>query len=240
MLASAMRHAGAIRIDHVLGLNRLFLIPDGMPATAGTYVNFPMDALLAVIAEQSECYGCVVIGEDLGTVPEDFRGQLESWGLWTYRVVQFERDATGRFHPPQRYPERALVTFATHDLPTFAGWWSGHDLKVRQDIEIASGDTLAEREQARSALRDALSSDGSWRDGGFSAVARHLAATPSRIVCISLEDILGSKDQPNLPGTIDQYPNWQVRSPDLIENLAQNDRLEEIASVMRVAGRSTA
>jgi 4-alpha-glucanotransferase len=211
-----------------------------MPAMAGTYVNVPMDALLAVVAEQSERHSCVVIGEDLGTVPEDFRRRLDRWGLWTYRVMQFERDAQGQFHSPQSYPERALVTFATHDLPTFAGWWSGHDLKVRHDIGIGSGDTVEEREHARSALRDALLSDGPWRDGAFSAVARHLAATPSRIVCVSLEDILGLIDQPNLPGTIDQYPNWRVRLPNLIDDLALDERLCEIAAVMRAAGRSTA
>jgi 4-alpha-glucanotransferase len=238
MLAAAMRHAGAIRIDHVLGLNRLFVIPDGMSGNDGTYLDFPIDALLAVTATQSSRNRCVVIGEDLGTVPEDFRARLNRWGLWTYRVMQFERDWEGRFHPPQSYPEKSLASFNTHDLPTFAGWWTGHDLSVRHDINLDPGETPAERERGRGALREALSRESPWADGDFVAVASYLAAASSRIVCIPLEDILGSIDQPNVPGTVDQYPNWRLRSAEMVEDLASNERLANIAMAMRRAGRS--
>ena len=237
MLSSAMRHAGAIRIDHVLGLNRLFLVPEGMSAADGTYLDYPVEPLLAVTAEASERHCCVVIGEDLGTVPEDFRARLGRWGLWTYRVMQFERDGEGRFQAPQSYPECALVTFSTHDLPTFSGWLSGHDLAVRHGLGVDPGETYDQREHAHHELRVALSQHGPW-DGDFIAVARYLAATPSRIVCISLEDILGMIDQPNLPGTIDQYPNWLMRTPIMVEDIKSDDRMLRLAAAMRDAGRS--
>jgi 4-alpha-glucanotransferase len=237
MLSSTMRHAGAIRIDHVLGLNRLFLVPDGMSATEGTYLDYPLEAMLAVIAEQSRHHRCIVIGEDLGTVPEDFRAKLSKWGLWSYRVMQFERDWSGRFHPPHRYDENALVAFTTHDLPTFAGWWSGHDLTVRRDIGLDTSETAEQRESSRSALRDALSGETPWPDGDVVAVARYLAATPSRLVAIALEDVLGSIDQPNIPGSIDEYPNWRTRPPIMLEDLASHGRMIEIAAAMRAAGR---
>jgi 4-alpha-glucanotransferase len=237
LLSAVMRHAGAIRIDHVLGLNRLFVIPDGMSAKDGTYLDFPLEAMLALVAEQSRKHCCIVIGEDLGTIPADFRQRVEKWGLWSYRVMQFERDWSGQFLPPQSYEENALVTFATHDLATFAGWWSGHDLKVRHEIGHDSGETWDQREASRAALGRALSCEAPYADGEFAAVARFLAGTPSRIVAISLEDIFGSVDQPNIPGSIDEYPNWRTRSLLTIEELLSHPRLTEIAAAMRAAGR---
>jgi 4-alpha-glucanotransferase len=239
MLSAAMRYAGAIRIDHVLGLNRLFVVPDGSPATEGTYIDCPFEPLLAIVAEQSERHRCVVIGEDLGTVPDDFRSQLTEWGLWSYRVMQFERDGGGRFYPPSHYDERALATFATHDLATFAGWWSGQDIKVRTEIGLDSGESEAGRTAARSALRQALEQQHGYREGDFTCVARFLADTPSRLVAVSLEDILGTVDQPNIPGSIDEYANWKKRSQVTIENLPKHPRLKDIAAAMRDAGRSS-
>ena len=114
--------AGAIRMDHVLGLQRLYLVPSGMGADKGVYVRLPFQALQAVIAQESVANKCIVIGEDLGTVPENFRETLADWGIWSYQVMLFERGADGCFHAAESYRENALVTFATHDLPTFAGW----------------------------------------------------------------------------------------------------------------------
>ena len=238
MLSAAMHYAGAIRIDHVLGLNRLFVVPDGLSATDGTYLNFPVEALLAVTAEQSARHRCVVIGEDLGTVPDDFRTKLVKWGLWSYRVMQFERDGGGRFNPPESYNEQALVTFATHDLATFAGWNSGHDIKVRRDIGLDPGDSEAGREAARAALHQALAQRPACQDQDFICVARFLADTPSHLVAISLEDILGTIDQPNIPGSIDEYPNWRMRSRIMVEDLPMHGRLIDIAAAMQAAGRS--
>ena len=156
MLQAAMRYAGAIRLDHVLGLKRLYLIPEGMRAGQGVYVRFPFAALLAVSAQESIRQRCIVIGEDLGTVPDGFRDTLADWGIWSYQVMLFERAADGSFLPPESYRENALVTFGTHDLPTFAGWMRGHDLAVKRALNMDPGETDRERTAAQLALRSAL------------------------------------------------------------------------------------
>src|SRR5262249_51813550 len=156
LLQASMRYAGAIRLDHVLGLNRLFLVPDGVSAEKGVYLRYALDALLAVTVLSSVETGCIVIGEDLGTVPENFRETLADWGLWSYQVMLFERLAGGDFCPPESYREMALVTFATHDLPTYAGWREKHDLAVKRALDVAPGETDDERQGALSALSRAL------------------------------------------------------------------------------------
>lgn len=238
MLQAAMRYAGAIRLDHVLGLNRLYLIPNG--ASAGGYVRFPLEAMLAVVAQESVRHRCAIIGEDLGTVPKNLRETLADWGVWSYRVMLFERDEDGSFRPPEHYPEDALVTFSTHDLPTFAGWSVGRDLREKRALGIDPGETDADRAAAQAALRAALARcRGKERTGpGLLPVARYLAATPSRILMISLEDALGVLDQPNVPGTIDEHPNWRRRLPLALEDLRRHPRVRALARVLLGAGRS--
>ena len=124
MLRASMRHAGAIRLDHVLGLKRLYLVPHGFAADNGVYVQMPFEALLAATAQESVAHRCVVIGEDLGTVPEGFREEMADWGIWSYQVMMFERDEHGAFRGIDHYTPNALVTFNTHDLSTYAGWRS--------------------------------------------------------------------------------------------------------------------
>ena len=238
VLEAAMRYAGAIRLDHVLGLNRLYLIPGA--ASGGGYVQFPLEAMLALVAQESVRHRCVIIGEDLGTVPENLRETLADWGVWSYRVMLFERDEDGSFRSPEHYSAHALVTFSTHDLPTFAGWLSGHDLTKKRAIGLDPGETDADRAAAQAALRAALARcRGKERTGsGFLPVARYLAATPSRILVISLEDALGVLDQPNVPGTIDEHPNWRRRLPLALEDLRRHPRIRALARVLRGAGRS--
>jgi 4-alpha-glucanotransferase len=238
MLQASMRHAGAIRLDHVLGLKRLYLIPDGMRPDQGVYVRFPFQALLAVTALESVARRCLVIGEDLGTVPEDFRATLADWGIWTYQVMLFERDPDGSFLPPERYRENALVTFSTHDLATFAGWASGRDLAVKRGLDMDPGETDAQREAALHALRTALSTVGA-ADLDFPSVARFLARTPARLLVIAVEDALGVCDQANVPATIDEHPNWRRRLPVLLEELAFYAGLQAVAEVMKSAGRGS-
>ncbi len=156
MLAASMRYAGAIRLDHVLGLKRLFVIPHGVDPRRGAYLRFPFEALLAVIAQESVRHKTIVIGEDLGTVPEGFRETTGDWGLWSYMVMLFERAADGGFIAPEHYRGNALVAFNTHDLPTFRGWSSGHDLRVKRAIGLDPGETDAERARAQALMRDAL------------------------------------------------------------------------------------
>jgi 4-alpha-glucanotransferase len=240
-IAAVMRYAGAIRLDHVLGFARLFLIPHGCPPREGTYVRYPLEALLAVVAQESMRHKCVVVGEDLGTVPENLRASLADWGIWSYLVMMFERDANGAFRSREEYVENALVTFTTHDLPTFAGWWSGHDLQCKRALGIDPGETESQRQAARVALTSALTNQGIVLPPGQEALAvtRYLAATPTRLLVVSIEDALGLKDQPNIPGTVDEYPNWRRRLPLLIEELSSSEPLNALKRVLAQSGRST-
>jgi 4-alpha-glucanotransferase len=237
MLQAAMRNAGAIRLDHVLGLKRLFLIPDGMRPGQGVYVRFPFEALLAVAAHESVRYRCIMIGEDLGTVPEHFRDTLSDWGIWSYQVMLFERASDGSFLAPEAYRENALVTFSTHDLATFAGWKSGHDLAVKRALKMDPGETDEQRAAAQGELRCALSARGD-ADLDFPAVAGFLARTPARLLVVAIEDALGVRDQPNVPATIDEHPNWRRRLPVQLEDMASQAGLTAVADVMESAGRS--
>ena len=220
VLRASMRYAGAIRLDHVMGLQRQFLVPRGMQADRGMYVSSSFGALLAVTAQESVANKCIVIGEDLGTVPENFRETVADWGLWSYQVMMFERQWGGAFRAPEDYRETALATFATHDLPTFAGWLASRDLAVKRALAIDPGETDDERRAAVTALSNAL-----WARGlptsDFLSVARYLADTPSRLLVVSIEDALGLVEQVNVPGTIDEHPNRRRRPPVSLEDLAR-------------------
>jgi 4-alpha-glucanotransferase len=237
MLQASMQYAGAVRLDHVLGLKRLFLIPNGMKAGQGTYVRFPFEALLAVAAQESVANRCIVIGEDLGTVPEGFRDTLADWGLWSYQVMMFERESDGRFRAPEAYLANALATFNTHDLPTFAGWAAGHDLTVKRKIGIDPGESAEDRGRARDALRWALDLPD-HAENDFSTVTAYLARTPSRLLVVAMEDVLGLLDQPNVPGTVHEHPNWRRRLPVALEDIAHDNRLAILAGIMTAAGRA--
>ena len=237
MLRASMRYAGAIRLDHVLGLKRLYLIPAGLRPDQGAYVRMPFEQLLDVTAEESQIRRCIVIGEDLGTVPRGFRAQVARHGIWSYQVMMFERDARGDFRPPEHFAERALVTFSTHDLPPFTGWLTQHDLRVREALGIPAGETSAERARATAALQVAL------RRQGFSAcdlpsVAGYLATSPARLLAIGLEDVLDVRDQVNVPGTIDQHPNWRRKLPVELERIRGDPRLGEVARIAAERGRA--
>ncbi|MFC0240076.1 4-alpha-glucanotransferase [Rhodopseudomonas telluris] len=220
MLRAAMRYAGAIRLDHVLGLNRLYLVPHGYAANSGVYVTMPFDALLAVTAQESVANHCVVIGEDLGTVPEGFREHLASWGIWSYRVMMFERDYhQGWFYGIDHYLPEALVTFNTHDLATYSGWRSSADLQFKRSVGVDPGESDDARRHALTMLGDALRHQGIQHEDIY-AVLTFLARTPSRLLAISLEDLLGVIDQPNVPGTVFEHPNWRRRLPSGLEEIA--------------------
>jgi 4-alpha-glucanotransferase len=219
MLRASMRHAGAIRLDHVLGLKRLYLVPHGFAADNGVYVQMPFEALLAATAQESVAHRCVVIGEDLGTVPEGFREQMAEWGIWSYQVMMFERDEHGSFRDVDHYSSNALVTFNTHDLSTYAGWRCFGDLALKRSLGIDPGESDEARWHALAMLTDVLRHHAIDRDDLY-AVAGFLARTKSRLLAISLEDLLGVIDQPNIPGTVDQHPNWRRRLPLAIEEIA--------------------
>ena len=218
MMRASMRHAGAIRLDHVLGLKRLYLVPHGFPAKQGAYVQMPFDALLAATAMESVANECIVIGEDLGTVPEGFREQMADWGLWSYKVMIFERDDNARFRDVDAYPPNALVTLNTHDLSTYAGWRSFGDLTTKRALDIDPGETDEERWRALGLWDEVLRHNAIERNDVYSAIS-FLSRTRSRLLAVSLEDLLGVVDQPNIPGTIDEHPNWQRKMPVAIEGI---------------------
>lgn len=208
MLGASMRYAGAIRLDHVLGLNRIYVIPPGAEPTKGAYVKLPLADLLAAASLESQANRCLIIGEDLGTVPDGLRAQLREHGIWTYRVVMFERNEAG-FLPPDSYPPAALATFSTHDLPTFAGWIAGEDLKLARALGLA----ISETSDSRAATIANLTRVAKRKDDGaaleFDDMIAFLRRTPSRLVSFALEDLLGSRVQINVPGTHGEYPNWR-------------------------------
>ncbi|MDE2061783.1 MAG: 4-alpha-glucanotransferase, partial [Bradyrhizobium sp.] len=219
MLRASMRYAGAIRLDHVLGLKRLYLVPHGFAADNGAYVQMPFEALLAATAQESMAHRCIVIGEDLGTVPEGFRDTMAEWGIWSYQVMMFERDERGAFRGPDQYLPNALVTFNTHDLSTYAGWRSFGDLKIKRSLGIDPGESDDARWHALTMLDEVLRNNQIEGNDLYS-IAAFLSKTRSRLMAISLEDLLGVVDQPNIPGTVDEHPNWRQRLPVAITDIA--------------------
>lgn len=237
MLRASMRHAGAIRLDHVLGLKRLYLVPHGFAPDNGVYVPMPFEALLAVTAQESVAHACVVIGEDLGTVPEGFREAMGVWGIWSYQVMMFERDDQGRFRDLDHYSSNALVTFNTHDLSTYAGWRSFSDLKLKRSLGIDPGESDDARWHALAMLNDVLRHHAIDSHDLY-AVAGFLARTKARLLAISLEDLLGVIDQPNIPGTVNEHPNWRRRLPLAIDEIAAAIDVAALTSATRERARA--
>ncbi len=228
-LRAALRHAGGLRIDHVMGIARLWLTPEGMDASNGAYLAYPAGDLLRLIALESHRHRAIVIGEDLGTVPHGMRERLGDAGVMGMRVMQFERHDAA-FNPPDWYPPAAVAMTSTHDTATTAGYWSGHDLAIRAGSnQLPPGQSLEaaidERNRARAALWDAFCVAGvAQRDrepapetpaGAVNASVAFLARTPTKLALLPLEDALGVIEQPNLPGTVNEHANWRRRYASL-------------------------
>lgn len=222
LVRANMRHAGALRIDHVLGLWRTFWIRHGDEPRQGAYVRYPFDELVAVLAEESQAARCIVIGEDLGTIPPGLREALARANVLSYRLLYFERD-NGAPRRPAAYPRLALVAVGTHDLPPLAGYWRGDDLAARAELGFfpAPGQLEAEHAQRaadRAALAAALRAEGLVGESvpetaPIEAAYRFLARTPARILMVQIEDALGAAEQINVPSTPDAPPNWRRRLP---------------------------
>lgn len=218
-LRGAMRDAGALRIDHVMQLMRLFWIPRGATAADGGYVLYPLDEMAAIVALESRRNRCVIVGEDLGTVPDELRAAMHQRGLLSYRLLYFERTGWGDFRPAAEFPREALVAASTHDLPTLAGWWSGRDLELGASLGLLPPERplerlRAERAEDRARLLRALGADLAWADGPMraeiaEAVHGLIASTPACLMVVQLEDLLLETEQANLPGTVEGHPNWR-------------------------------
>ncbi|HYZ34894.1 MAG TPA: 4-alpha-glucanotransferase, partial [Crenalkalicoccus sp.] len=239
MLRAAMRHAGGVRIDHALGLRRLWVVPEGAEAKDGAYLGFPQRDLLRLIALESRRHAALVLGEDLGTIPEGFQDELAQVGILGMRVLWFERDGE-RFTQPRTWSRSAAAMTSTHDLPTLAGWWAGRDLEWRTKLDLAGGPERQAQEgnarfRDRYLLWDAMRESGAAQgdpppdDDGATfadAATRHVASAASDVAIIPIEDVLALEEQPNLPGTMDaQHPNWRRRLPETAERLLEAPRV---------------
>jgi 4-alpha-glucanotransferase len=231
-LAASMATAGAIRLDHVMSLMRLYWVPSGADARVGGYVRYPLEHLLAALGRGSQDRHCIVIGEDLGTVPPGFREMMQAHGILGYRVLYFERGDGGVFNPPTHYPREALACVATHDLPPLRGWWREADIDARErcgfypdagPLEHARADRRADRARLLEAVGDGTLANLSTTDMAddiFVAVHRHMARTPCWLFALQLEDLAGAVEMVNLPGTDRQHANWRRKLPVLLEELA--------------------
>ncbi|MBH0199719.1 MAG: 4-alpha-glucanotransferase [Nitrospira sp.] len=253
LLRRNFRYGGAIRLDHVMALFRLFWIPRGLPASKGTYVHYPADDLLAILALESVRAKVLVIGEDLGTVPDWVRQRLETAGVLSYRVFYFERTWEGGWKPPGAYPSQSLAVAATHDLPTLSGYWDGADIQTRAELGFFSSEgakmsALAERQREKAAIMAALRSEGLWPPGLpddaahgpamtwelARAIHVYLARTPAWLVLANVEDVIGARAQTNVPGTVDEHPNWRRKLMPTVEELIRDDRFKQLADELRL------
>jgi 4-alpha-glucanotransferase len=220
LVRGVLRSAGGLRIDHVMGLFRLWWVPRGASAAEGTYVSYDAEALLAVLALEASRAGAVVVGEDLGTVEDRVREALDATGVLGSAVLWFETDDDGSFLPPSSWRAATLATVTTHDLPTAAGFLAEEQVRVR--AELGQLGVPVEQERAdvrrqRAALLAMLEQEGLLQQcDGDVVLAMHaaLVAAPSRIVLAAFGDAVGDLRQPNLPGTVDEYPNWRLPVAD--------------------------
>jgi hypothetical protein len=246
MLRAVLGHADGLRIDHVAGLWRLWWIPPGDGPDRGTYVHYDADVMLAVLALEAHRAGATVVGEDLGTVEPEVTKALADNEMLGCAVSWFTRDESAPGEPllpPAKWPSRAAASLSTHDLPTAAGFLRGEHVHVRAELglldDVPGEQSVADKERAEwvELLRSEGLLSGPDPDEAAIITAMHrlLAATPSRLKLISPYDVLGEPRQPNLPGTVDEYPNWRLPLPETLEELRADPRVAEITAAFRAA-----
>ncbi|OBF74262.1 4-alpha-glucanotransferase [Mycobacterium sp. 852002-51613_SCH5001154] len=244
MLRAVVTYADGLRIDHVAGLWRLWWIPPGDGPDRGTYVHYDADVMLAVLALEAHRAGATVVGEDLGTVEPEVTEALAGNGMLGCAVSWFTRDESAPGEPlltPPQWPSRAAASLSTHDLPTAAGFLRAEHVRARADLglldDVAGEQSVADKERAEwlELLRSEGLLDGPDPDEAAIITAMHrlLAATPSRLKLISPYDVLAEPRQPNLPGTIDEYPNWRLPLAQTLEELRADPRVAEIIAAFR-------
>ncbi len=237
LIRASLRHAGALRIDHVLGLFRQFWIPAGMPGKLGAYVRFPTEDMMGILALESVRHHALIVGEDLGTVPPEVPGVLERWGILSSRVMYFERESDGRFRPASSYPKLSLTTADTHDMATITGFWTARDIELQHMAGLIPSNeqaaaALAHRDNERRFLVERLVAEGALKSslaespsnselrGG---VHRFLCSTPAALVGVYLEDLVGEREPVNLPGVSpDLFRSWTRRLSRSLEGIADD------------------
>jgi len=236
LLRANMPEGGALRMDHVMALTRLWWIPQGpsgeMRPPEGGYVHYPFEDLLAVLARESRQRRCMVIGEDLGTVTPEFRRALNQAGVLSYRPLLFEKDARGEFLPPQGYPREALTCVSTHDLPTWRGFFEAKDLSLREKLGLSIDPAKEKRirQGEKEKLLAALKREG--LDGLALSAHLFIARTPCKIMMVQPEDLFELAEQANLPGSIEGHPNWQRRLPLALEAWETEPRVASLARAL--------
>ena len=238
LLRRAFEHAGALRIDHVMGLFRTFWIPDGGTGHHGAYVRFPAQDLLGILALESVRHNAIVVGEDLGTVPAEVPPALRKWGMLSSKVLYFERDERG-FRPARRYPPLSLATPNTHDMPTLAGFWTGRDVALRREVGLVSPEqterALADRTREKAELLEVLrlQPPHHFEESHFSrrlagAVHQFLCSSPAELVGLSFDDLTGEVEPVNVPGVgPDKYPSWRRRTRMTMEEVSWSFEVDD-------------
>ncbi len=249
MVSTILRHAGGIRVDHVIGLFRLWWIPKGSGPKEGTYVRYDHEAMIGILALEAHRAGALVVGEDLGTVEPWVRDYLRERGILGTSILwfEFEFDGSGAPLRPEWWREYCLASVTTHDLPPTAGYLAGDHVRLRDELEILTrslSEELAVDEAERQAWLDNLRHRGALQDHAdveetVRALHRYLTWTPSRLLCVALTDAVGDRRAQNQPGTIDEYPNWRVPltgpdgSPVMLEDVFTSTRAAALAEVVR-------
>ncbi|CAH0537826.1 4-alpha-glucanotransferase [Vibrio marisflavi] len=258
LLRANMRHCGALRIDHVLGLMRLWWVPKGEDASEGAYVNYPVKDMLSILALESHRQQCSIIGEDLGTVPDEIISELSDAGVHSYKVFFFERsNADGGYISPKHYKPQSMATLCTHDMPTLRGFWHCEDLKMGQELglypdeeqlqtlfddRLASKQAILESVDWHGYLPEGVGRDASLvpMDGNLSeALQVHVAAGASALLSVQLEDWLEMDKPVNIPGTVDEYPNWRRKLTVNLDELFSRESVNRLTSRLTQARSGT-
>ncbi|PHM74515.1 4-alpha-glucanotransferase [Xenorhabdus kozodoii] len=251
LLRSNMRHCGALRIDHVMSLLRLWWIPQGETADKGVYVHYPVDDLLAILALESQRNHCLVIGEDLGIVPAEIVDKLRDRGVYSYKVFYFERNDQGEYRPPNEYPVQAMATITTHDLPTLRGFWQHEDLTLGESIGLYPdkallADLYSERKRCKQALLTSLNRHGYLSEDPLQgsvplaqteypmsnainqSIHRYIAHSTCALLGLQPEDWLDMELPVNIPGTTEEYPNWRRKLTTTLEDMFADTHINRL------------
>jgi 4-alpha-glucanotransferase len=254
LVRASMRNCGALRLDHVMALFRQWWVPRGYKSVDGGYVHYPLEDLLGVIALESQRNECLIVGEDLGVVPDEIRRALPEFGVYHYKVVMFEQ-RDGEFVAPKDYVRRALATVTTHDLPTLRGWWTGYDIDLWEKLGFYADESVglkarAERNREKQRLLRALREEGLWPEdhsvetsdhtppappysaGLSQAIHQYLGKSQSALVTVQLEDMIGVLEPVNIPGTSSEYSNWTRRMPLSASGIFARGEVRALASAM--------
>jgi 4-alpha-glucanotransferase len=251
LIRNSMRYYGALRLDHVMSMCRLWWVPSGRSPSEGAYVHYPLQQLLTVLTLESARGACLVVGEDLGVVPDEMRKAMPEFGLYHYKVLLFEK-VDGRFRRPEEYVRCALATATTHDMPTLRSYWEGRDIDLRRRLHLypnaeTAAAVVSERERDCEALLAALRGQGlgaaipspaqPFTAGLASALHLYLARSQAQLIAVQIEDLLGMTDPVNVPGTDREYPNWQRKlCADLEDMAARQDFAAQFAMINAARG----